>query len=194
VTMILAIDGPAAAGKSTAARGVAEQHGLRPEFGFVVAAVDHELVHRDAADERMQPRADPHSREIRRETRHAIRVAQSDEGERRGCRGAVAVAVGDPGVRRDPLDRDHFAAEAQHGGRAGSESVRRSVPRGVWAHGGVGLWPSADRDITGESRRPRDLGIARSADEQRRDAGVLRDRSEQCEPVPVGIGACVENL
>ena len=123
-----------------------------PSSGHVVAAVDDELVHRDAADERMDSGADVHGRAVRGEARHAVGVPECDEGQGGRGRGAVAVAVRDAGVGADVLDGDHLADEGHHGA---GRRIRIEAVRGRAERTGVAGEPADDAPRRRRIARPR---------------------------------------
>jgi hypothetical protein len=109
--------------------------------------VNHELIHGDATDERVEPAADRDARTIRGEAGDAIGVAQSNQGERGVRRRPVAVAVGDPRAGVSRLHGDYLSGERHHRPRKTVHPV-----------GGLGEQSPFRRDGgEGTARYPRNL-------------------------------------
>src|SRR5690606_27830588 len=97
----------------------AEQHHLVAYRDLCITDVDDELVHGDAARDRVRAAVDVHGTALRRLPGDAVGVAQRDESEIRVALAAIRVVVGDTGA----------GGYASHGGDRGPEGHGGAQPQ-----------------------------------------------------------------
>ena len=152
----------------------AEQHDLVAALHRVVAAVDHQLVHRDGADDRPAAAADQHVAVRRQAAAHAVGVAQR-HGRDVGVGGElVAQPVGQPVAGGQPLDERHPGLQRHAPGAARRQVVdagaRRDAVDAMPARTNdrrAPGWASAPAELAAWTATPPSVGSAASTSSSR---------------------------
>lgn len=172
--MIVVIDGPAGAGKSTVARRVARRLGA----GYLDTGAMYRALTWLAAESGVAPSDAEALTELA--VRHPVRIAQGEHGDRVTIDGRdVTDAI------RVPVVTAAVSEVSSHGGvRAQMVAAQRDVARdGDWVADGRDLastvWPHADLKVfltaTAEARAGRRCEELRARGEEVDAAGVLAD-------------------
>ena len=187
--MIIAVDGPAAAGKGTLARRIAAQYGL--------AYLDTGLLYRAVGFKLVRGGADPGDPAAAAEVARALRAGDLEDDQLRGDAAAAAASVvaAMPDVRAALLEFQRAFAARPPGDAKGAVIDGRDIGTVVCPDADVKIFVTADLEVRAERRlrelrgRGEDAIYARVlADMQARDA---RDSQRDIAPLVAAEDAYV---
>ena len=173
-TLIIAIDGPAASGKGTLARHIAEHYGL--------AHLDTGALYRAVAFQVMRGKSDPSDKSAAIDAAHTLdpAILHSDELRTDHVGKAASVVAAMPEVREAILDYQRNFASHPPGGQRGAVLDGRDIGTVVCPDAPVKFFITATVDARTD-RRFKELsgkGLAVTRDEVKQDL-IARDRRDE---------------
>ncbi len=173
-TLVIAIDGPAASGKGTLARHIAEHYGL--------AHLDTGALYRAVAFQVLRGKNDPSDKSAAIEAAHTLdpEILQSDALRTDEVGKAASVVAAMPEVREAILDYQRNFAKSPPGGQRGAVLDGRDIGTVVCPDAPVKFFITATVDARTD-RRYQELsgkGLAVTRDEVKQDL-IARDRRDE---------------